>query len=400
MVFRSGIAAVLASIRRRRIRATAGRRNRRVWELGERVKELTLLHRVIQLFQEEKDLPTLLRELVALLPAGWQFPDITEARVTVGDLIVTTPGFRVTPWVQRAEFTDRQGQSGVLEIVYLSPPPVAAGDGFLPEERNLIGSLASLLASHFERTRRVEERLELTRAQASQTEAEVASRMNDAFLATVSHELRRPLTAILGWTRMLREGGMTDLSRGLAVIERSATIQLRLIEELLDLSRAATGQLAVRLSAVSLNTILRDVADAATPTASDRHVEITALLPGEDIQIRGDGIRLQQVFGNLVANALKFTPSGGRVAIAMERADQHVRVEIADTGIGIDPASLQTIFELFWQADRSTASSREGLGLGLSIVRSLVELHGGTIEAHSAGTGHGTRMVVRLPLTL
>src|SRR5207244_9151608 len=143
---------------------------------------------------------------------------------------------------------------------------------FLPEERNLIGSLASLLGSHFERTRRAEERLELTRAQASQTEAEAANRMKDAFLATVSHELRRPLTAIIGWTRMLREAGAADSARALDVIERNANIQLRLIEELLDLSRAATGQLGVRLSLVNLNAILQNVADAASPTASDRNV--------------------------------------------------------------------------------------------------------------------------------
>lgn len=261
-----------------------------------------------------------------------------------------------------------------------------------------MGSLASLLTSHFERTRRAEERLELTRAQTSRTEAEAANRMKDAFLATVSHELRRPLTAIVGWTRMLRESGAADTARGLDVIERNATIQLRLIEELLDLSRAATGQLGVKLSSVSLSAILQNVADAANPIASDRGVEIRTTLPREDATIRGDGIRLQQVFGNLVGNAIKFTPSGGRVAITLERSDDHVRVEVADTGIGIDSVPLPTIFEPYCQADPSTEESREGLGLGLAIVRRLVQLHGGTIEAHSAGLGHGTQMIVRLPI--
>jgi signal transduction histidine kinase len=392
------VAAVVASIRRQRIRVTTVRRNRLLWELGERVKELTLLHRATQLLQEEKDCETLLREFVALLPAGWQFPEITEARIVVGDLIVTTPGFRVTPWIQRAEFPVREGQSGILEIVYLSPSPGAADDAFLPEERNLIGSLASLLGSHFGRTRRAEERLELTRAQASQTEAEAANRMKDALLATVSHELRRPLTAILGWTRMLRAGGSTDTARGLEVIERNADIQLRLIEELLDLSRAVTGQLGVRLSLVNLKAILQNVADAAIPTASNRNVAVVASLRSEEATLCGDGIRLQQVFGNLVGNAIKFTPSGGRVTITLGHSDRHIQVEIADTGIGIDPASLPTIFEPFWQADPSTKGSREGLGLGLAIVRRLVQLHGGTIDAHSAGLGHGTRMIVRFPI--
>jgi signal transduction histidine kinase len=393
MVFRSG--APLNA--RRRIRATTGRRHRLLWELGERVKELTLLHRATHLLQEEKDLETVLRELVALLPAGWQFPEIAEARITAGDLTVTTPGFRVTAWIQRAEFPVRQGQSGVLEIAYHSAPPAAANATFLPEETNLIGSLASLLASHFERTRRAEERLELTRAQASQREAEAANRLKDAFLATVSHELRRPLTAIVGWTRMVREG-VADTARGLDVIERNANIQLRLIEELLDLSRAATGQLGVRLSLVNLNAILQNVQDAATPTASKRKVEVVISLPSEEATIRGDGMRLQQVFGNLVGNAIKFTPPGGRVTITLGHAERHIQVDIADTGIGIDSASLLTIFAPFWQANPSNDGSQEGLGLGLAIVRRLVQLHGGTIEAHSAGHGHGTRMIVRLPI--
>jgi signal transduction histidine kinase len=392
-----GVAAVASSIRQLRVRSATARGNRVLWELGERVKELTLLHRATHLLQEDKDRETLLRELVALLPTGWQTPETTEARITVGGLVVTTPMFRVTPWIQRAEFPIHTGQSGVLEIACLSPP-VGADAAFLPEESSLMSSLAGLLASYFERTRRIEERLELTRAQASRTEAEVANSMKDVFLATVSHELRRPLTAILGWTRLLREGGTTETARGLDVIERNANIQLRLIEELLDLSRAATGQLGVRLSLVSLSTILLSVADAASPTASDRNVEISTILPGEDAPVRGDGIRLQQVFGNLVGNAIRLTPSGGRVTITLERSDRQVRIEIADTGIGIDPASLPRIFEPFWQADPSNDESRKGLGLGLAIARRLVELHGGTIGVDSAGLGQGTRMIVRLPI--
>jgi signal transduction histidine kinase len=214
----------------------------------------------------------------------------------------------------------------------------------------------------------------------------------------VSHELRRPLTAMLGWTRMLREGNTVDSARGFEVIERNANIQLRLIEELMDLSRTATGQLGVTFALVNLNGILRNVADAAKPAASDRHVEIIAIVGADDIPVRGDSIRLQQIFGNLVGNALKFTPRGGRVTITLERSGQDAQIVVADTGVGIDPALLPRIFERFWQADPSTSPSREGLGLGLSIVRRLVELHGGTIEAHSIGPGSGTRMTVRLPL--
>jgi signal transduction histidine kinase len=392
------VAAIVTSIRRARTRASAMRRDRLLWELEERVKELTLLHHATSLFQDDKDLETLLRQLVELLPAGWQFPEMLEARITVANLVVSTPGFRVTPWIQRAEFPVHGAQPGLLEVVYLEAPPIQAGGPFLPEERSLMDSLASLLTSYFERAHRTRERLELARAQASRMEAEAANRMKDAFLATVSHELRRPLTAMLGWTRMLREGNAGDTTRALEVIERSANIQLRLIEELLDLSRAATGQLSVAFSLVNLTAILRNVADAARPAAADRQVEIITSFAEGETPVLGDGIRLQQIVGNLVANAIKFTPGGGRVTIGLERSDHDARIVVVDTGIGIDPALLPQIFERFWQADPSTPSAREGLGLGLSIVRRLVELHSGTIAAQSAGSGSGTRMTVTLPL--
>jgi signal transduction histidine kinase len=392
------VAAIVTSIRRSRTRASAIRRNRLLWELGERVKELTLLHHVTSLLQEDKGLEALLRELVGLLPAGWQFPEMLEARITVADLVLSTPRFRVTPWIQQAEFPIHGAEPGLLEVVYLEAPSAEGGGPFLPEERSLMESLASLLASHFERTHRIKQRIELARAQASRIEAEAANRMKDTFLATVSHELRRPLTAMLGWTRMLREGNAGDTARALEVIERSANIQLRLIEELMDLSRSATGQLSVAFSLVNLNVVLRNVADAAKPAAADRQVEVTTDLAADDTLVLGDGMRLQQIVGNLVANAIKFTPAGGRVTIALERSSQEARIAVADTGIGIDPALLPQIFERFWQADPSAPPAREGLGLGLSIVRRLVELHGGTIDAHSTGPGSGTRITVTLPL--
>jgi signal transduction histidine kinase len=392
------VAAIATAIRGSHTRSAATRGNRPLWELKERVKELTLLHRVTSLLQEDKDLGILLRQLVGLLPAGWQFPEMLEARITAADLVVATPGFRITPWIQRTEFPMHDAAPGLLEVVYREAVSVDAGGPFLAEERSLLDSLASLLASYFERVHRIAERLELARAQASQIEAEAANRMKDAFLATVSHELRRPLTAMLGWTRMLREGQTDDSARGLEVIERNAKIQLRLIEELLDLSRTATGQLSVAFSLVNLNLILRNVADAARPDAADRRVEVVTKFGEDDIPVLGDGMRLQQIVGNLVANAIKFTPGGGRITITLERSDQEARIVVADTGIGIDPAVLPHIFERFWQADPSAPPAREGLGLGLSIVRGLVELHGGGIEADSAGSGAGTRMTVALPL--
>jgi signal transduction histidine kinase len=373
-------------------------RERLLSELGERVKELTLLHRATSLLQEDRNLEALLREFVRLIPAAWQFPHLLEARVTVGDLAVATPRFRVTPWIQRVEFPIPSGHPGVLEVVYLEAPPVTAGEPFLPEERSLIDSLGRLLTSHFDRTRRVEERFELARAQASRSEAEAANRMKDAFLATVSHELRRPLTAMLGWTRMLRRKDPVDTARALEVIERSASIQLRLIEDLLDLSRTASGQLGVTFTRINLNDILRHVADAARPAASDRQVEVIANVNGDDTSVLGDALRMQQIVGNLVGNAIKFTPSGGTVTMTLEHRGRDAEIQVTDTGIGIAPVLLPQIFEPFWQADVSSAPSRQGLGLGLSIVRRLVELHGGSIQAHSEGFGRGTRVTVRLPL--
>jgi signal transduction histidine kinase len=393
-----GVALIATSIRGSRTRAAASRRNRVLWELEERVKELTLLHRATSLLQEDEDLDTLLNRLVAVLPAGWQFPEMLEARITVAGHVISTPGFRATPWIQRAEFTRHGMQPGLLEVAYREAVSAEAGDPFLPEERRLLESLASLLGSYFQRLHRTEEHLELVRAQASQIEAEAANRMKDAFQATVSHELRRPLTAMLGWTRMLRDGQCDDSARGLEVIERSAKIQLRLIEELLDLSRAATGHLGVAFSLVDLNVILRNVADAARPAAADRQVEVVTTIAGDRTMVFGDGMRLQQIVGNLVSNAIKFTPGGGRVTIVLERSAREARIVVADTGIGIEPAQLPKIFDTFWQADPSTPSAREGLGLGLSIVRRLVELHGGTIDADSAGLGAGARMTVTLPL--
>jgi signal transduction histidine kinase len=393
------VAAVATSIRGSRIRAAAIRRDGLLWELEERVKELTLLHRATSLLQEDEDLGTLLRQLVALLPAGWQFPEMLEARITASDLVVATPGFRNTPWIQRAEFPIHNAPPGLLEVVYREAVSADGDDPFLPEERRLLDSLASLLASYFERVHRVEERLELARAHASQVEAQAANRMKDAFLATVSHELRRPLTAMLGWTRMLRTGHAGDRARGLEIIERNAELQLRLIEELMDLSRTATGQLGVAFSIVNLHGVVRHVADAARPAAAERQVRIVSALGADDVPVLGDGMRLQQIVGNLVANAIKFTPEGGLVTITLERSGQEACVVVADTGIGIDAAVLPHIFERLWQADPSAAPAREGLGIGLSIVRRLVELHGGTIRAESAGSGAGTRMTVSLPLS-
>jgi signal transduction histidine kinase len=220
----------------------------------------------------------------------------------------------------------------------------------------------------------------------------------DLVLATVSHELRRPLAAILGWTQLLRSGRSTDIARGLEVIERSANQQRLLIEELLDVSRTTSTDCVASFSLVDLNDVLRNVSDAAQPATAEKKVKLVSALTGHPVLVRGDVRRLHQICDNLVANAIKFTPSHGRVALSLSSCGREAIVEVADSGVGISPSDLPKIFEPFWQADATSRFSREGLGLGLAIVRRFVELHGGTIEAKSAGAARGTSMVVRLPL--
>ena len=393
-----GAAAFVGAVQARRIRSLTRRCNQLKWELTERRKELLLLHRVTRVLQQDGDIERVLDEFVRQIPAGWQFPELAAARITAGRIDIMTPSFHVTPWMQQATFQSLPGERGVLQVAYAAATRCGAGEAFLPEERNLIESVAALLSSYFDRIHRIEERVELARVHASQLQAEAANRAKDVFLAMVSHELRRPLTAILGWARMLRQGQSTDLAHGLEVIERSGNIQRRLIEELLDVSQIETGDITIGSGVVDLNDVVKDVADAATPSIITRNIEMTSSTSAGRTPVVGDEMRLQQIFGNLVANAIKFSSDGGRVTLSLTRTESAAEFEVADSGIGMDAYELARIFEPFWQADGSLPASREGLGLGLSIARRLVQLHGGTIEAHSRGPGKGSRMLVRLPL--
>jgi signal transduction histidine kinase len=217
-------------------------------------------------------------------------------------------------------------------------------------------------------------------------------------LATVSHELRRPLAAILGWTQLLRSGRSTEIARGLEVIERSANQLGLLLDELVEVSHPTSTPVIASADRVDLNAVLRNVVDAAQPAAAERQVQIVSRLRRRQMLVQGDSKRMHQIFGNLVANAIKFTPDGGRVTLSLFRKGDDVEVEVKDTGIGIPQADLPRIFEPFWQA-AATCDMSQGLGLGLPLVRRLVELHRGTVEAKSAGPAQGTRMIVRLPLT-
>jgi PAS domain S-box-containing protein len=231
-------------------------------------------------------------------------------------------------------------------------------------------------------------------------EAQEANRAKDEFLATVSHELRTPLNAILGWARMLNARKLDEATaaRALETIERNAAAQAKLIEDILDVSRIIMGKVRLNLRPVELPLIIEAALDAARPMAEAKGVQLeSALNPTVGI-ISGDPDRLQQVAWNLLSNAIKFTPRGGRVEVRIDHVDSHARIVVSDTGKGISPDFLPYVFERFRQAETGMTRQHGGLGLGLTIVRHLVELHGGTVAVESQGEGHGATFTVTLPI--
>ncbi|WP_437565364.1 ATP-binding protein [Sorangium sp. So ce542] len=237
-------------------------------------------------------------------------------------------------------------------------------------------------------------------AETARQQAEDASRVKDEFLANVSHELRTPLNAILLWTHQLTShpADAQDVARGLLAIERSARAQSRLVEDLLDLARMASGKLRLSLQDVDLAQIAEAAVEVVRPAAEARRIRLEAALAAGPGRARVDPERIQQVLWNLLSNAVKFTPPGGQVRLSMRRDGGEVRIEVADTGRGIRPELLPHVFERFRQDDAATQRRHGGLGLGLAICRQLVELHGGTLSADSPGEGRGAVFTVALPL--
>ncbi|MEO6185020.1 MAG: ATP-binding protein [Steroidobacteraceae bacterium] len=231
-------------------------------------------------------------------------------------------------------------------------------------------------------------------------EAERAGRMKDEFLATLSHELRTPLNAVLGWTHLLRKrsGHSDEVTNGLAVIERNARSQAKIIGDLLDMSRIISGKVHLEVQPVDMSAVIEATIETMQHAADAKAIRLSFEPGDEPSVVRGDPNRLQQVLWNLLTNAVKFTPHGGQVAVKLTQTDRHAQVEVADSGEGIDAGFLPHIFDRFRQADASSARRHGGLGLGLSIVRQLVELHGGSVSARSAGPGAGTTFRVVLPL--
>jgi signal transduction histidine kinase len=243
------------------------------------------------------------------------------------------------------------------------------------------------------------EREALTRERAAQREAEAANRLKDEFLAMVSHELRTPLNAIMGWTCLLRQQTLDEPGRehALEVIERNARKQQQLIDDLLEVSQIVRGELHLDMQRVNLVDVVRAAIASVAPASQARRQSLDVDVPRERILVSGDQGRLQQILWNLLSNAVKYTPRGGEVRIDVAEGPHDVVVSVRDTGVGIPPEVLPHIFERFRQGVSGTTREHGGLGLGLAIVRHLIEAHGGTVHARSDGHGRGSTFTITLP---
>ncbi|BCL37707.1 hybrid sensor histidine kinase/response regulator [Nostoc sp. MS1] len=236
--------------------------------------------------------------------------------------------------------------------------------------------------------------------QTARAEAETANRIKDEFLAVLSHELRTPLNAILGWSKLLQERQLNPArtSQALATIERNATLQVQLIEDLLDISRILQGKLVINVTKVNLVIVILTALETMRLAAETKSIEITTRFAPKIGQVMGDSARLQQVVWNLLSNAVKFTPNGGKIEVRLEKVNGYAQIVISDTGKGISLEFLPYVFDYFRQADSSSTRKFGGLGLGLAIVRKIVEIHGGIVTAQSLGEEQGATFTVRLPM--
>ena len=297
--------------------------------------------------------------------------------------------------------TIRVGKDGRQLYVSITVSPIKDSSG------HVVG--ASKVARDITDRKRAEEEAEMVNRERlhlldsereARSQSERASRIKDDFLATLSHELRTPLNAVLGWANILRHGNLQgeELRQGLDIIERNARVQTQLIEDLLDMSRIISGKVRLDVKMIDLPAVLNEAIETLRATAVAKGVRLEALRHPFPVPISSDPNRLQQIFWNLLHNAIKFTPKDGKVHVWLQRFDSHVEVSVADTGEGIAPDFLPYIFERFRQGDGSTTRRHGGLGLGLAIVKQLVELHAGTVRVKSDGIGHGATFTVRLPL--
>jgi PAS domain S-box-containing protein len=319
------------------------------------------------------------------------------------DNITADPNF------PRAETALREGLRGAFGFPILLGGDVWGVMEFFsseirePDEEllRLAAGIGGQIGQFSERRRAEDERAELfTRERAARADAEKANRLKDEFLATLSHELRTPLNAVIGWSRMLGSGRLDrdSAQHALEVIERNAWAQKQIIEDILDVSRVITGKLQLNRGPVDLITVVDAALDAVRPAMEAKEIKIETIIGASLRLISGDADRLQQVIWNVLSNAAKFTPNGGKVEISVSQTAAHVQIQVQDSGPGIDPAFLPHVFERFRQADGSTTRTHGGLGLGLAIVRHLIELHGGTIAVDNRDDQSGAIFTIRLPL--
>ena len=291
--------------------------------------------------------------------------------------------------------TVRQAKDGRRVDISLTVSPVRNSAG------RIVG--ASKVARDISDRRRLERERQalLEREQEARAEAETLNRSKDQFLATLSHELRTPLNAIYGWARMLDAGGLDETAtrRATEAILRNAAAQVQLIEDLFDVSRVITGNMRLDVRPLNVTGVLEVALDAVRPAAAAKGIHLESHLDPHAGAIVGDPARLQQVAWNLLMNAVKFTPRAGRVDVHLRRAGTHIEIVVSDSGEGIAPEHMPRIFQRFGQADGSSTRRHAGIGIGLALVRHLVELHGGTVSVHSAGLGLGATFTVFLPVT-
>ena len=314
-----------------------------------------------------------------------------------------------------------EGQVRVLSQAlhgYLISMPVVSGEHGYPQMQQAVrisplsrdGRVIGTLTVVEDVTERVAREAELqsqiearTRLLASEklarSEAERANRLKDEFLATISHELRNPLNAIMGWAHMLRLGKLNEanMERAVETIYRNAKSQSQLVSDLLDVSRIISGKLRLDVRMVDLIYIVNAAIDSIRPAADAKGIRLQTILDPAAGPISGDADRLQQIVWNLLTNAVKFTPKSGKIQVMVQRIDSHIEVVVSDTGVGISKEFLPYVFDRFRQADGSTTRIHGGLGLGLSIVRQLVDLHGGSVSVESAGEGKGATFTITLP---
>jgi len=345
------------------------------------------------------------------------FPDylrrIQQHGRDAGLMKVVARSGAVRVWMYRNVLSGQQGQEPyVLGHAIDITERVAAERTLRESEQALRAAHADLEARVRERTLALEEanrrlRVEMSEREEAErlrrralVEADQANRLKDEFLSTLSHELRTPLNAIFGWARILRSRDLdSNTAHAVEVIERNAQAQVRLIEEVLDISRIITGKMALSLEHVDLASILRSTIETVRPAMQNKRIRFEARIPESVPLVFGDAHRLQQVFWNLLSNALKFTRSEDTITATLRVIAESIEFEVADTGIGIRHTVLPVVFDRFRQADSSTTRNHAGLGLGLAIVKEIVEMHGGSVRAESAGEGHGATFTLRLPVS-